>query len=130
MILALKTDNPTAELIVADDKGDVIVREQWLAERRLAHELLGKLESILRQAEGDWSQLSGLVVFKGPGSFTGLRIGITVMNTIAYAQAIPVVGQEGDTWLPDGISRLARGENDQVVLPEYGAPARITSPRK
>lgn len=130
MILAIKTDNPTAELIIVDDDGTVIVREEWLAERRLAHELLGKLENILEQAHGDWGQLSGLIVFKGPGSFTGLRIGITVMNTIAYAQNIPIVGQEGEDWLTDGLSRLADGENDQVVLPEYGAPARITTPRK
>lgn len=130
MILAIKTDNPTAELMVIDDDGSVIVREEWLAERRLAHELLGKLENTLEQAHSDWAQLSGLVVFKGPGSFTGLRIGITVMNTIAYAQNISIVGQEGEAWLSDGLSRLKNGENDQVVLPEYGAPARITTPRK
>ena len=130
MILALKTDNPTAELIVLDEGGKEIAREEWLAERRLAHELLGKLESILAQAGGGWDKLSGLIVFKGPGSFTGLRIGITVMNTIAYAQNIPIVGQEGGERVADGISRLTRGENDQVVLPEYGAPARITTPKK
>lgn len=130
MILALKTDNPTAELIVLGDDGQEIVREEWLAERRLAHELLGKLEGLLTRAQGDWGQLNGIVVFKGPGSFTGLRIGITVMNTIAYAQNIPVVGQEGSAWLKDGVKRLANSENDRVVLPEYGAPARITTPKK
>ncbi len=130
MILAIKTDSPTAELIVLDDDGKEIVREAWLAERRLALELLGKLESILAQANGTWGLLSGLIVFKGPGSFTGLRIGITVMNTIAYSQNIPIVGQEGEAWLANGISRLASSENDQVVLPEYGAPARITQPKK
>ena len=130
MILAIKTDNPTAELVVIDDTGKVIVREEWLAERRLAHELLGKLENTLEQAKGSWDQLSGLVVFKGPGSFTGLRIGITVMNTIAYSQSLPIVGQVDGSWLEDGVQRLKNGDNDQVVLPEYGAPARITQPKK
>ena len=130
MILAIKTDNPTAELVVMDGNGNIIVREEWLAERRLAHELLGKLEELLARAQGDWTQLSGLVVFKGPGSFTGLRIGITVMNTIAYSQSLPIVGQVGETWLSDGVTRLGQGNSDQVVLPEYGAPARITQQRK
>lgn len=130
MILAIKTDSPTAVLIVTDDAGHIIVREEWLAERRLAYELLGKLEGVLGKAHGSWDQLSGLMVFQGPGSFTGLRIGITVMNTIAYSQSLPIVGQAQDTWLEDGIQRLKNGENDQVVLPEYGAPARITQPKK
>ncbi len=130
MILAIKTDTPTAELIVLDASGQELARQEWLAERRLAHELLGKLEALLVQTGGTWDQLSGLVVFKGPGSFTGLRIGITVMNTIAYAQEIPITGQTGDGWLSNGIACLQRGENDRIVLPEYGAPARITQQRK
>ena len=51
------------------------------------------------------------------------------MNAIAYAQEIPITGQTGDGWLTEGIARLQRGENDQIVLPEYGAPARITQQR-
>lgn len=130
MILAIKTADATAELVVADEHGHQVARLNWLAERRLAKELLAQLENLLTQAGADWSSLSGLVVFRGPGSFTGLRIGITVMNTIAYAQEVPIVGQAGEAWLEDGIARLRRGDNDQIVLPEYGAPARITRPRK
>lgn len=130
MILGLKTDNPTAELVLLGDGGALIEREEWLAERRLAKELLGRLEALLQRHDADWTKLGGLIVFKGPGSFTGLRIGITVMNTIAYAQAIPIVGQQGERWREDGAVRLGTGEDDGVVLPEYGAPARITTPKK
>lgn len=130
MILAIKTDNPTAELIVLGDDGQEIVREEWLAERRLAHELLGKLEEMLARAHGNWSSLTGLIVFKGPGSFTGLRIGISVMNTIAYSQKLPIIGSMDEAWLADGVDRLRNGEDDRIVLPEYGAPARITTPKK
>ena len=77
-----------------------------------------------------FADLEGLLVFRGPGSFTGLRIGITVMNTIAYGQNIPIVGTNGDDWLDDGVSYLQNEENHQVVLPEYGAEARITKPKK
>lgn len=129
MILAINTSTPTAEIVVMKD-GDVIVHEQWLAERRLAKEILSKIEEVLHQAQCSWGQLSGLVAFQGPGSFTGLRIGITTMNAIAYSQQIPIVGQMGDDWLADGIGRIKAGENDRIVLPEYGAPARITQPKK
>ena len=72
--------------------------------------------------------IKGLAVFTGPGSFTGLRIGITTMNTIAYALDIPIVGTTGDDWLADGLARLRAGENDRIVTPHYGKPPNITKP--
>lgn len=130
MILAIKTDNPTAELVLIDGSGEVLEHETWLAERRLALELLGRLEALLKRHQATWEDLTGLIVYMGPGSFTGLRIGITVMNTIAYSSSIPIVGQTGDDWYGRGIERLRASENDHIVMPEYGAPARITRPRK
>lgn len=128
MILAIKTDTGTAELTLCDAAGEVIAREDWQADRTLARDLLGHLEALLQNYA--WSDLTGLVVFKGPGSFTGLRIGITVMNSIAYAERIPIVGVMGEAWLHEGIKRLQNNENDEIVLPEYGAPPRITQPKK
>lgn len=129
MILAIRTDAPTVSLVLFDAGGQEIARDEWLAERRLARELLGRLETLLA-GHGTWADVTGLVVYQGPGSFTGLRIGITVMNTIAYAESIPITGATGDAWGVDGVVRLGNGENDQMVLPEYGAPPRITSQRK
>lgn len=127
--LALRTDSPQAELYLYDDETR-IAHELWQADRRLALELLEHLETFLRAAGKTFADLSGLLVYRGPGSFTGLRIGITVMNTISYAQTIPIVGETSENWLDTGITRLHAGENDQVVLPEYGAEARITKPKK
>ena len=130
MILSLRTDSPTAYVGLHTSEGEKIAELSWLAERRLAHELLGKIETFLIENKIMWDGLSGLVVFKGPGSFTGLRIGITVANTIAYAQEFPIVGAQGEAWEKDGVSQLIEGQDDRIVLPEYGAPARITQPRK
>jgi tRNA threonylcarbamoyl adenosine modification protein YeaZ len=129
MYLALRTDSPQAELYLYDGEQQV-ARELWQADRRLALELLGHIETFLGAAGKTFADLEGLLVFRGPGSFTGLRIGITVMNTIAYGQSIPIVGANGDDWLDDGVSYLQNEENHQVVLPEYGAEARITKPKK
>jgi tRNA threonylcarbamoyladenosine biosynthesis protein TsaB len=129
MILFLKTDSPLCEMMLQKDDGTRIARP-WRADRQLAKDLLNHVERLLKENDADWSDLTGLVVFQGPGSFTGLRIGITVMNTIAYAQSIPVVGAIGETWQEEGEARLKKGENDRIVLPEYGREARITTPRK
>jgi tRNA threonylcarbamoyladenosine biosynthesis protein TsaB len=129
MILYLKTDSPWCELYLRDNNGEMI-DGSWQADRQLAKDLLRRVENLLHEHSALWKDLTGLVVFCGPGSFTGLRIGITVMNTIAYAESLPIVGVQGDEWQHDGEARLRAGENDRVVTPEYGREARITKPRK
>lgn len=129
MYLGIRTDSPVAEFYLYEGT-DQRAEMTWQADRQLAHGLLGRLETFLQENGSSFSELRGVFVFRGPGSFTGLRIGITVMNTIAYAQDIAIIGTEGDEWRAQGIARLAAGENDEIVLPFYGADPRITQPRK
>jgi tRNA threonylcarbamoyladenosine biosynthesis protein TsaB len=75
-------------------------------------------------------QIQGIVIFEGPGSFTGLRIGLSVANALAYGLNAPIVATQGDEWIEVGIKQLLNGANDGVALPEYGAPVHITNPKK
>lgn len=128
MILLLDTSTPKCHLLFVD--GDWRYETTWQADRELAKGLLAFLQSQLEGQGKKWQNLTGLGAFKGPGSFTGLRIGITVLNTVSYAQGIPIVGEMGDDWQEKAVKRLLAGESDQVVLPEYGGEANITQPRK
>jgi tRNA threonylcarbamoyladenosine biosynthesis protein TsaB len=129
MYLGIRTDSPIAEFYIYES--DKLVAEKtWQADRQLALGLLTQLETFLDEQGKTFNDLAGLFVYQGPGSFTGLRIGLTVMNTAAYAQNIPIVGTTGDDWHTAAAARLIAGENDQMVLPHYGAEARITKPRK
>jgi len=128
MILLLDTSTPECRLTFVE--GDWRYDTKWQADRELAKGLLAYVQSQLEGQGKTWSDLTGLGVYKGPGSFTGLRIGITVLNTVAYAQKISIVGETGEEWQEKAIQRLQRGESDQVVLPEYGGEANITQPRK
>ncbi len=130
MFFGLRSDGPVAELYLYDKQGTSLGKYTWQADRQLAHDLLRKIDEFLADNNSSLGQLSGLFVYEGPGSFTGLRIGLTVMNTLAYAESIPIVGARGDEWQGLAISRLQSGENDQVVMPFYGADARITQPKK
>lgn len=104
--------------------------DEWQDDRTLAKGLLGYLDTNLRKHNKSWSDIEAIGVFEGPGSFTGLRIGITVMNTIADAQAIPIVGGRGDNWQADVLEKLANNQNHKIVLPFYGSEAHITTPKK
>lgn len=103
---------------------------KWAAGRTLARELLGFLNQKLADNGKSINDITGIGVLKGPGSYTGLRIGLSVFNTLADAKAIPIVGATGDNWQDACLTRLSSGENDGIVLPEYGGEAHVTVPRK
>lgn len=128
MILLLDTSTPMCQLSFIE--GDWRYTTNWESGRELAKGLLGFLDKQLQSQRKTWHDVRGIVVFRGPGSFTGLRIGITVCNTLAYANAIPIVGELGEDWQTRGLLRLKKGENDHIVLPEYGSEPHITQPKK
>jgi tRNA threonylcarbamoyladenosine biosynthesis protein TsaB len=129
MIVTIKTDNPIAEIGLFKD-GKRLNYYTWEANRNLAKELLQTIQDLLQAEKADWKDVTGVVAFKGPGSFTGLRIGITTANALAYGRNVPIIGELGEDWLQAGIERVSAGENDRIVLPHYGAEAHITPPKK
>ena len=76
-LLVLDTGSPTVSLAVAA-QGEVLAAAQ-LELRRSSEELLGALEDLLERAETPLSSVSGLLALAGPGSFTGLRIGLATV---------------------------------------------------
>ena len=129
MILAIKTNQPQTTLALIDG-AQTVEQYDWPADRQLAATLLTEIKALLHRHKLDWDDLSGLIVHRGPGSFTGLRIGVTVANTIAYAQQLPVVGTTGDNWVADGVKQLKSAPPGGQVVPEYGAEPNISKPRK
>lgn len=103
---------------------------EWEANRTLARDMLKYLQQRLQEHQATFEDITAIGVFRGPGSFTGLRIGLAVLNTIADTNKIPIVGETGADWQARALARLERAENDVLVLPEYGGDAHITKPRK
>jgi tRNA threonylcarbamoyladenosine biosynthesis protein TsaB len=129
IILTIRSDKPEAEVgLFKDDKQ--LVYEKWQAHRELSVTLPGKIEDILNKSSITYDQLDGVVVYKGPGSFTGLRIGISAANALAYSKNLPIVAANSDCWVQVGMKMLKKGQNDKIALPEYGAPPFVTQPKK
>lgn len=128
MILLLDTSTSVCRLGVMTTSEPTW--HEWEANRELAKGLLKYITDILAEYNGSLSDVTGIGAFKGPGSFTGLRIGLTVANTLADGLNVPIVGQSGDTWSTVAVSELQEGKNHRIVMPDYGADAHITKPRK
>lgn len=129
MILAIRTDQSRSELYLLDKAGKSIQKTSWEAGHELSQTILNRILKILAARKTDFKNLSGIVVYRGPGSFTSLRIGVTVANTLAYGLKIPVVGVSGQTWLKQGTKKLATAQLGKYVVPKYDRPPHITRPR-
>jgi tRNA threonylcarbamoyladenosine biosynthesis protein TsaB len=131
MILALDTSTPITELFLADSGGKILKQIKAETGNQLSEQLLQIIEDALKDAGLKLSNLTGLIFVSGPGSFTGLRIGASTVNALAYSLNIPVVGiPMGPDWLIKGLARLNDMEDDKIVKLEYGAEAHITKQRK
>lgn len=128
LILSIRSDKPEAEIGLFDD-GRQVAHETWPAHRQLAETIHAKIRGLLGSRQKELDDIQAIAVFKGPGSFTGLRIGITVANTLADSLGVPIVGGSGDDWFKKAMTDLQGGKNDRIVLPEYGAPPRVTKPK-
>ena len=62
--------------------------------------LIPLITKILKAKKISLSDLSGIEVNPGPGSFTGTRVGVSVANALGYALSIPVNGKKGKIVLP------------------------------
>jgi tRNA threonylcarbamoyladenosine biosynthesis protein TsaB len=90
-ILAIETTAFSGSLALLTD--DRIVGEMRLPEKlRSAQSLAPAIESLLSDHAWPVDSLQLIAVVQGPGSFTGLRIGVTTAKTLAYAVGCDVIG--------------------------------------
>lgn len=128
MVIAVRTDKPDAEIYLLQDSKEIDT-ELWPAGRELADELLPKIEELLKRNKVLLQSISGIIVFTGSGSFTGLRIGTTIANTLAYSITVPVVTSEGENWVEAGLKKLKMSSSRSLVIPTYDNEPNITTPK-
>lgn len=83
MKLAINTASLKTSIALLE-KTKVLAEKSWPSKSDEAEKLMPEIFVLLKRRNATFSDIKEIYVIKGPGSFTGLRIGITVANTIAY----------------------------------------------
>jgi len=91
MELAIDTSTETASIALSSE-GELVAELTWNAGRNHSAELMPNLIHLLHQAKSNLRDINGLIVAKGPGSFNGLRVGMSVAKGFAFALSVPLVG--------------------------------------
>ena len=119
MLLAIDTSTDTASLALVEDSR-VLAELTWCCGQNHTVELLPQLTHLLNQTKSGLQSVSSIIVARGPGSFNGLRVGISTAKGLAFSLGIPIVGistleveayQHAETGLPVcPIFNAGRGE--------------------
>jgi len=90
-ILGIDTSSSSLSVAVMDDD---LLKGEFTLNHKLTHseQMMPLLDSLLSHLELNMSDIDLIGVSVGPGSFTGIRIGVAAANAMAMALDIPVVG--------------------------------------
>jgi tRNA threonylcarbamoyl adenosine modification protein YeaZ len=112
--MRLVIDTATRRSVVALADGDEVLAR---SERETAHRhgaaLLEQIDNVLAQRNIVQRDITAVGVGTGPGSFTGLRVGMATAKTVAYLLDIPIVGISS----AEALARAAGSRDAAVVLP-------------
>ena len=132
MIAAIDSSSSDQSVALADPVGQSLGATAWTAERGQGGELLPRLLELLDRRQASLHDITGVAVAIGPGSFTGLRVGLALAKGLAVGLRCPIVGIGSlDAWLAavpgaeGAISRAGaaeayiqgRGESEPQIVP-------------
>ena len=110
--MKLYLDTSTSETVLRLDEKEY----RYEFANDLAEKLLGFVRDKLAENGATWQDITEIHYMAGPGSFTGLRIGAAVVNTIAHELDVPLYDHHG--------------VKHKQIIPEYGRGANISAPKK
>ena len=142
MILAIESASTDPSVAVAEADGEPLVVDGWSGGPGQSRELLPRLLAAVERASRQLGDTTAVAVGIGPGSFTGLRVGMSLAKGLAFGLQVPIVGIPSlAAWLaaePDARAALARagahevlvlvrGTLDPAIVHEDGLPEAIRS---
>lgn len=90
--LAIDTASDTAGIALFDAGGELLAETAWRTRQSHSRQLLPAVDWLLSLVERSKDDLESLAVCLGPGSYAGMRVGLSTSKALAYALDIPLAG--------------------------------------
>jgi len=114
-ILAVDTSTRSSVIVAGAGAPSAVSRRE--VQHRHGSHVLEQIDEALAEAGATLGDVTGLAVGTGPGSFTGLRVGLATLKTIAYARSLPLVGVMSSDALRRAGAEAGAAPDAAVVLP-------------
>lgn len=119
----LTIDTSSNKCAVALLCADVLLERESDAQRQSAQRVLPMISELLREANIQLSDVDLIAVVAGPGSFTGVRIGVAVAQGLSLSSAIPVVPLSSLALL--AIAAVSQSPFDRVLVSEQAREGEL-----
>jgi tRNA threonylcarbamoyladenosine biosynthesis protein TsaB len=150
VIIGLDSASPDQSVALADRSGALLANAAWSTRRGQGSELLPRILGLLDDRGATLHDVEGVAVGLGPGSFTGLRVGLSLAKGLAVGLRVPIIGVPSlEAWLdavPEAAAALvragaveawtrARDEAEPRLMPfdditAAGRAARLVAPQE
>lgn len=120
MILCIETATTICSVAVCSPGGEVVIRESS-ADKSHASLLTVFIQELFEEKGITASDLEAVAVSMGPGSYTGLRIGVSAAKGVAYGATIPLIAINTLQSMFHGISNRPEVSNADLVCPMIDA---------
>lgn len=120
MIIAIDGASSDLSIALADPAGTLIAEESWTSAHRQSTELMPRILGLFAGADRSLHALGAVAIGTGPGSFTGLRVAMSVAKGLALGLGVPIVGVPSlAAWLdadPEAAGAVTRAGAHEVYL--------------
>ncbi len=91
LILSIETTTTNCSVALSRDGETIVLKEDYSGSYSHAERLHVYIDEVLKEAQITPASLTAIAVSKGPGSYTGLRIGVSAAKGLCYALNIPLI---------------------------------------
>ncbi|MDF4202030.1 tRNA (adenosine(37)-N6)-threonylcarbamoyltransferase complex dimerization subunit type 1 TsaB [Maribacter sp. SA7] len=117
VIINLETSSTNCSVCVAKEGEILAIKELNSANYSHAEKLHIFIEEVMKEASLKMEDLEAVAVSKGPGSYTGLRIGVSAAKGLCYALGIPLISIS----TLKSMASQVKINNDEVLIPVLDA---------
>jgi len=119
-ILNIETSTRVCSVCLSVDGETVAIKESFVKNSH-AENITVFSEAVLKEADIEWEELDAVAVSKGPGSYTGLRIGVSTAKGFCYALDIPLIAISTLKAMAAGMVSQTENPGDYLFCPMIDA---------